>query len=162
MMNDNCYFHGLKYALSHDMPQRDDTNDNVCKFPFFVCHHLKTLVSNKATSTTTTVNNHPENDEIDDNDSTNFEDAINVIDAISEKFKLFLAHQARCKCQLVAISTAEERIKEKTISSKGENIEAIIIMDFKMKYAMKSTRETTIEHFGKRGIGWHGFAVVYY
>ena len=31
-----------------------------------------------------------------------------------------------------------------------------------MKYGMKSTRETTIEYFGKRGIGWHGFAVVYY
>ena len=31
-----------------------------------------------------------------------------------------------------------------------------------MKYGMKSTRETTIEHFGKRGIGWHGFAVLYY
>ena len=128
-------------------------------FLFFVCDHLKTLVSNKATSTVT---NHPKNDEIDDNEPTNYNDAINVIDAISEKFKLFFAHQARYKCQLVAISTAEERIKEKTISSNAENIEAIIIMDFKIKYGMKSTHETTIEHFGKSGIRWHGIAVIYY
>ena len=141
------------------MPQQDDTNDNACKFPFFVCDHLKTFVSNNASSI---VNNHSKNDEIDDNQPTNYNDAINLIDTISEKFKLFLAHQVRCKCQLVAISTAEEQIKEKTISSNEKNIETIIIMDFKMKYGMKSTRETTIEHFGKRGIGWHDFAVVYY
>ena len=35
-------------------------------------------------------------------------------------------------------------------------------MDFKMKYEMRSNRETTVEHFGKRGIGWHRFAVIFY
>ena len=35
-------------------------------------------------------------------------------------------------------------------------------MDFEMKYMMKNNRETTVEHFGKRGIGWHGFAVIFY
>ena len=39
-------------------------------------------------------------------------------------------------------------------------MKSIIIMDFEMKYMMKNNRETTVEHFGKRGIGWHGFAVI--
>ena len=155
IIDDNCCFHGLKYALSRDMAQRDNTNDNGCKFPFFLCHHLKSLISNNITT-----------EEMNDNELETTEnirkDAIDVIDSISEKFKLFLAHQARCKCQMTAISSAEEDIKQTTIKSGGKHIKGLIIMDFKMKYAMKSTRETTIEHFGKRGIGWHGFAVIYY
>jgi len=70
-------------------------------------------------------------------------------------------HQVRCKCQHVAISSAEENIKQTTISSGGKFIKALIIMDFKMKYGMKSTRETTIKHFGERGVGLHGFAILY-
>ena len=31
-----------------------------------------------------------------------------------------------------------------------------------MKFEAKSARETTVEHFGKRGIGWHGCALIYY
>ena len=89
-------------------------------------------------------------------------DATYVIDGISEKFGLFMAHQARCKCQSVAISTIENDIKEKCVQTKGNVVKALIIMNFKMKYETKSTRETTVEHFGKRGIGWHGFAIIFY
>ena len=31
-----------------------------------------------------------------------------------------------------------------------------------MKYEMKSTRETIVEHFSERGIRWHGFAIIFY
>ena len=148
ILEDDCCFHGLRYALSSNMTQRDNTHDNACKFPFFICDHIKKLVSDEIST---------ESEDLDERT-----DAVNVIDSISEKFKLFLAHQVRCKCQSVAISAAEEDIKQTTINSGGKNIKALIIMDFKMKYGMRSTRETTIEHFGKRGIGWHGFAVVYY
>ena len=89
-------------------------------------------------------------------------DAISVIDGIKDKFRLFLAHQARCQCQSVAISLLEDDIKELCVQSKGKQIKALIIMDFKMKFESKSSRETTVEHYGKRGIGWHGFAVIFY
>ena len=46
--------------------------------------------------------------------------------------------------------------------SKGTNIDATLILDFKMKFESMSMRESTIEHFGKRGIGWHGCALVFY
>ena len=31
-----------------------------------------------------------------------------------------------------------------------------------MKFEAQSTRESTVEHFGKRGIAWHGCALMYY
>ena len=61
------------------MTQRDNTNDSACKFPFFMCDHIKGLVSD-AISTAS-------------EDLDKRTDAVNVIDSISEKFKLFLAHQ---------------------------------------------------------------------
>ena len=36
----------FKYVLSRDMTQRDDTNNNGCKFPTLFCHHFKRLLSN--------------------------------------------------------------------------------------------------------------------
>ncbi len=35
-------------------------------------------------------------------------------------------------------------------------------MDFKMKFEVQSSRGSTVEHFGKRGIGWHGCALLYF
>ena len=31
-----------------------------------------------------------------------------------------------------------------------------------MKFEAMSSRESTIEHFGKQGIGWYGAAIIYY
>ena len=62
----------------------------------------------------------------------------------------------------MAISQTEENIKKVCVKSKGKNSNALIIMDFKMKFETKSSRETTVEHYGKRGIGWHDFAIILY
>jgi len=143
---DDCCFHGINYALSRDKALRENTNDNGCKFPFYVCHYLTSLIDGNPM----------------ESDMELRTDAVNVIGDIREKFELFLAHQARCKCQSMAIDQAEKDIKTLCVNTKGKVIKALIIIDFKMKYEMKSTRETTIEHFGKRGIGWHGFAIIFY
>ena len=45
--------------------------------------------------------------------------AISGIDAIKDKFQLFLAHQARCQCQSMAILLLEDEIKELCMKSKG-------------------------------------------
>ena len=37
--------------------------------------------------------------------------------------------------------------------------ECVITIDFKMKYQPIAYRETTVGHFGKRGISWHGAMV---
>lgn len=147
LKDDECCFHGVEYALSRNTALKENIDDNGCKFPFYVCHHLESLLRELPI----------ESDREDQRD-----DALTVISSIREKFKLFLSHQARCKCQSIAIDEAEEDIKRKCVESKGKIINALIIIDFKMKYEMKSTRETTVEHFGKRGIGWHGFAIIFY
>ncbi len=38
----------------------------------------------------------------------------------------------------------------------------ILILDFKMEFELKSTRENTVKYFGKCGIGWHGCALIYH
>ena len=37
-----------------------------------------------------------------------------------------------------------------------------MIGDFKMKFEPMSSRETTLDHYGKRGISWHGFCLIFY
>ena len=71
------------------MPQRNNIDDNACKFPFYLCERLKShLIST------------PTNDEETSSNDADHKDArvggaINVINGISEKFKLYMAHQAR-------------------------------------------------------------------
>ena len=158
--DDDCSFHGLDYALSCDMPQRSNIDDNASKFPFYVCERLKSIII--STSTNNDDTSTTDADRTNAHRDARVGDAMNVIDGISEKFKLYMAHQARCKCQSMAISKLEDDIKNICVQSNGKLVKALIIMDFKMKYEMKSNRETTVEHFGKRGIGWHGFAVIFY
>ena len=46
--------------------------------------------------------------------------------------------------------------------SNGNHIQSMMIVDFKMKFEPISSRETTLEHYGKRGIGWHGVYLMFY
>lgn len=127
---------------------RTNTDDNGCKFPFFVCTELKTLIQT--------------NPSIESDREHVRRDAIQVIDGISHKFKLYLALQTRCQCQSMAISQVETDMKELCTRSCGSTIHAMIIIDFKMKYEIKSARESTVEYYGKRELGWHGMAIIFY
>ena len=73
-----------------------------------------------------------------------------------------MAHITWCTYQLHAINKKEKELEELCIKSKGKDIEAMLIIVFKMKFETQSTRESTVEHFGKRGISWHGCALIYY
>ena len=53
-------------------------------------------------------------------------------------------------------------MKELCVRSRGSSINAMIIVDFKMKYEIKSSRESTVEHYRKRGLGWHGITIIFY
>ena len=48
------------------------------------------------------------------------------------------------------------------IDSNSKNIVALMIGDYKMKFEPMSQRETTLNHYGKRGISWHGFCLQFY
>ena len=75
-----------------------------------------------------------------------------LLDNCAEKFQLYLAH-------LVRVHNQRERIQE--IHDGLKPGECLILMDYKMKFDPVYFREKTLEHFGKKGLSWHG-AMVYY
>ena len=89
-------------------------------------------------------------------------DAMAVIDDTSKKYGLYMAHVTRCTNQVHAINDKEKELETLCINSKGKQIGGMLIIDFKMKFEAQSTRESSVEHFGKRGIAWHGCALIYY
>ena len=66
------------------------------------------------------------------------------------------------KSQSKQIDQKYEECKRICEESIGKVVKAIIIIDFKMKFESKSSRESSVEHFGKRGIGWYGVAIIFY
>ena len=51
---------------------------------------------------------------------------------------------------------------QKLIESNGEDISSLIIINFKMKVEPISVHETSLEHYGKKGIRWHGVHIMYF
>ena len=62
----------------------------------------------------------------------------------------------------------QQHIEEETealrahCESGGAPQRAIVVIDFKMKFEAKSARETTKEHYAKRGMSWHGILFQYF
>ena len=124
-----------------------------CMFPYYMCDELKKCI------TTHTESGSPNNSSIDKH-KTN--DAIEVIDECQKKFQLFMAHKARCSNQNNAIEEIHQKMKQDCINSNGKDVVALMIGDYKMKFEPMSQRETTLDHYGKRGISWHGFCLQFY
>ena len=75
-----------------------------------------------------------------------------IIEHCLDKVILYLAHSVRCKAQ-------QRRIKELMSLSKGEVL--VITLDYMMKWEEERARESSREHYGKRGISVHGSLVKY-
>ena len=63
-----------------------------------------------------------------------------------------MGHIVRCKAQ-------NDQIKEILAQSKGKNV--VITIDYMMKYEETRARESSREHYGKRGIIVHGALLKY-
>ena len=166
-MSDDCSTHDLKYILGRKSNFDNSVNTCEktgitclqCKFPFYVCYKLKQyVIDNQAemnNTTTTSIFNNAFY-------TSKRIDALRVIKECGKKFQLFMGHRARCTNQNRAIDDVHNRMKEECISGIKKDITALIIGDFKMKFEPMSTRETTLDHYGKRGISWHGFCIQFY
>ena len=53
-------------------------------------------------------------------------------------------------------------MKTKCLEGGNNDTQAIMIGDYKMKFEPLSSRKTTYDHYGKRGISLHGFCLIYY
>ena len=90
------------------------------------------------------------------------DDAISVIDYIEKKFVLFIGHKARVVNQQQRIKALQNHMKDACVNSKRGIVIGLLCIDWKMKWEPFSNRETTMEHFDKRGVSWHGAYILYY
>jgi len=159
--NDNSVTHDLNYILgrvsdyenSIQTFSKSEITCTQCKFPFYVCSKIKEEINCAAIS-----NNTMNNDEFQEMKT----DATKVVNDCLEKFKLYMGHKSRCTNQNQAIEKIHEKMVKKCADSNGKDIVAMVIADYKMKFEPISARETTLDHYGKRGISWHGFCVQFY
>ena len=111
-------------------------NCNACKLPFYVFHELmKKVKLNEICLEEESIN-----------------DVTMVIDDVSKKFLLCMGHKCRVRCQ--------QNVVSKIVKHKNDVIH--IIIDFKMSFEATSSRESSIEHFGKIEIAWHGVLIIYF
>ena len=68
----------------------------------------------------------------------------------------------RCKNQQISIAIIDKTIIQRLMDSGGKDVLSLVVADFKMKYEPQSSRGTTLDYYGKRGIGWNGVHVMYY
>ena len=107
----------------------------------------------------------PTNDESDEARTNHhlppLPDVIEAIDNCREKYFYFMRHRMRVICQRDACDKILEILKRDCEQTKRTS-RAFIIIDWKMKFEPMSSRETMPENFGKRGLPWHGVAIIYY
>ena len=151
--NDNSTSHGLQFILGNPSRRCVDGNINKasltcaeCRFPHYSIDKIKkSIVKNNTTLTSEQVN-----------------DCLKVLDDALDRFLIYMGHKARCANQNESISKIEQDTKDKCVTTKGKTVKGLIAMDFKMKFNPISARESTIDRYGKRGISWHGFCIIYY
>ena len=153
LIDDDSCTHGLKYGLGRISSSYDLSNEIKkevtcvhCRFPSYVCKTIesKILESNL------------------DYESDMIQDAITVCKDTETKLHLYMGHKMRCKNQQISIANIHKTMIQRLMDSDGKDILSLVVADFKMKYEPQSSRETTLDHYGKRGIGWHGVHVMYY
>jgi len=154
--DDTCCTHGLEFALGRPGSKYDDSketktdtiNCHECRFYSYVCNSLRSILIDEQYFT--------------QDDRAMVQDAIQACNDCESKIQMYMAHRARCSNQNLALEQTEHDMVKKLKESNGQHVQAIMIADFKMKFEPISSRETTLGHYGKRGIGWHGIHLTYY
>jgi len=147
--DDDVPSHGIRHAL--EVPATSDSrvtkngHCNACAYVPWCIEQLRRLVRNANVSV----------------DTAKIQDALRVLDDIEHKLVLYQGHRARVVNQQRAIAAVEAELKQKAESGEQPDT-ALLTMDFKMKFEERSARETSAQHFGKRGMSWHGCNIAYY
>ena len=150
---DGCCTHGVQYALGNPdaVQARKSMDCDGCKFVPFFFDELR-----KATEE---LFRHNAAD-VGDVDLAHVHQAIS---GCERKTVLWRGQCVRVANQQRALAELHERLKRECIKNEWERPrEAVVVMDFKMKYLPQYYRQKSVEHFGKRGTSWHGFLVIFY
>lgn len=84
-----------------------------------------------------------------------------VVHDCFEKFELFMGHRLRVINQQRALAEIVDQMSTRGKRGEGLN-EALVIIDFKMKAEPLFFRESTLAHYGKRGMSWHGALIQFW
>lgn len=147
---DNVPTHGKEFALNSACGEETRANKcNACDFVMYFLAELRKEIELAGAGESP----RKANDLV--------QDALKVLCDITHKFELYQGHCVRVINQQHAISEIHD-ILEKECLQKKRTTRAVMTIDWKMKFEAKSARETTQQHFGKRGMSWHGCLVEYY
>ena len=65
--------------------------------------------------------------------------------------------------KILLLEKIEEKLKVACMNNKtNKDITPIMIGDFKMKFEPLSSRESSLDHYSKQGISWHGYCLIFY
>ena len=139
-MSSTCAAHQLAFGLGFGT-DIDVTNFcSSCSHLFYCMHYLTSTVSNFE----------PFN-----------ESALKAVKGCTEKVTLFMGHRIRVTNQQIEIQKILDSMKDRCLSGEKSN-ECLITIDYKMKLEPIYYREKTVDHYGKRGISWHGAMIQYF
>ena len=90
-------------------------------------------------------------------------DAKKVICQSKQKFELYMAHKVRAAQQTDEFAEIDEQLQKEVLDNPlfgGDKFvngtTMMLVIDWKMKFENKAKSEGSNEHYGKRGISWHG------
>jgi len=89
-------------------------------------------------------------------------DALKVINQCKLKFALYMAHKQRVAQQQGEIRGIDGMMRSEVEDNQTSGTIIVIIIDWKMKFENIAKRDSTIDHYGKRGMSWHGCFAYYY
>lgn len=146
--DDTCDTHSVRFGLALDdaadgAPHRT-ANCSACNFVPFVLKELLTAINDKA--------------DVEEDVKT---DATRVVKDCAAKLKLYQGHRVRVAHQQKVLSGLMKEMEDRCIEKKGSD-EAMVVIDWKMKWLARYHRETTLQHFAKRGVSWHGACIHYF
>ena len=144
--NCDCIAHNILYGLSSNSGERTYEKASCvgCKHLFYIIQQLRNAIQNSR------------NEDVEIQKS-----AIRALEGCNTKMLLFLGHRLRVMNQQVAIKNMFLGMEHRCEQNKTSD-ECVIVVDYKMKFEPCYYREKTVDHYGKRGISWHGAMVSYY
>jgi hypothetical protein len=141
--NFGCIAHNILYGLSSNSKEKTYEKASCvgCKHLFYIIQQLRNAIENSR------------NEDVKMQNS-----AIRALEGCNTKMLLFLGHRLRVMNQQVAIKNMFLGMEHRCEQNKTSD-ECVIVIDYKMKFEPCYFREKTVDHYGERGISWHGAMV---
>jgi hypothetical protein len=89
--------------------------------------------------------------------------ALQFVEDSYQKMMLYQAHIVRVVNQQNALTRIQQTLQDLCEFERNQRAKRLyIIIDFKMKWEAMYQREKSTDHYGKRGISWHGCRIEFY